>query len=137
MSYRKDLKKLEDSAIWRGADKIAQKVFEIFDQLPEEEKALLKWKFCNRAFDLTSDIAEACGTFVPKDAEYSLSMARRALFSIKNTYLYLAKRGIIEIDPQFVVDIDKLVADIDAEVRNVWKNIDDIDEKDAQKKANV
>ena len=80
MNYRKKLEKLEDNAVWRQAVAIEKTVSEIYEQLPEEDKMPLRWKFYGRAFDLTSDIAEACGTSMPKDAEYSLSMARRDLF---------------------------------------------------------
>jgi hypothetical protein len=129
MTYRKDLKKLEDYELWREADSIAQRVLATFNQLAEEDRAHLKWKLRNRAFDITNDIAEACGTFLPKDVEYALSMTRRDVFSLKDAYRFAGRQHMLTIDPQVMVDIDNFVAKIDAEVKQTWKNIDEIKEK--------
>lgn len=125
MTYRKPLEKLEAQPLWRKAIEIQQSVTEIFEQLSADDQMPLRWRFYGRAFDLASDIAEACGSFIPKDVEYSLSMARRDLFSIKDAYLYLGRQKIIEFDPQFVVDVDRLVTDIDNEIKTTWENIDE------------
>ena len=129
MTYR-SLQTLEKHELWRKAEALERKAAEIFDRLPEDQRSLLKWKFYSRAFELTSDIAEACGTFIPKDKEYSLSMARRDLFSVKNAYLYLVREGFIEIDPQFVVDCDKIDDEIKTAVEAAWKNIDKIEKSE-------
>ena len=133
MSYRRPFQKLEQHELWRQAEALEQKVSEVFSQLTEEQRTLLKWKFYARAFELTSDVAEACGTFIPKDVEYSLSMARRDLFSIKNAYLYLVREGVVEIDPHFVVACDKLDEEITAFVKTTWQNIDETETTDKVK----
>jgi len=127
MTYRRELNKLEDNALWRDAEKIAKAIFDTYDRLPEDEKMVVKWKLRDRAFDLTSDIAEACGTFIPKDIEYNLSQARRSVFSMKNAYRYLGRQGFLKIDPQLMVDMDKLVTDIDVQIKKSWHDIDEIE----------
>jgi four helix bundle protein len=107
--------KLEDSKLWHLASVIAEEAYSVLDEFPEEEKWGMQNHLRQAAFDLTSDIAEAEGTFDPRDGHYSFSRARKSAFALKNIYKLAHKTELLTLNPDAMVNIDRLVALIDAE----------------------
>jgi hypothetical protein len=129
---KKQLTKLEDSTLWQSANKIADYVYELHDQLPAELKAETLYKLRGRALDLTAGIAEAEGSVSLGDIEYETGQARRVLFGIKNSYKYLVDQHHLELNPEFMIQLDSLIADIDARLQKVWEEIEKA-KKESQK----
>lgn len=124
MNDRKQLIKLEDSDLWQHAQKVCKVMYELNDHLSEEERATLGYRLRGKAFDITADIAEAVGAIDYRDSEFPLSMARKAVFSLKNVYRFLGVQKIVSIDPDIMLSLDELVAKIDHEVTQAWEKID-------------
>ncbi len=108
--------KLEKTELWPAAIKIAQMSYRNLEQLPEEEKWGMQYKLRLRAYELTNHLAEAYGAIDPREKVHSFGQARQSLFSLKNVTLMTHKVGLAELDPQFILDIDKLVEKIDAAI---------------------
>ena len=125
MSNTITMHKLDSDAMWKDAQDIANSVYETFSNLEDDDKMLLRYKFYNRAFDLTHDIAESAGSILSKDNEFSLAQARRSLFGIKNAYKYIAGQSPELIEPETMLKIDKLTDMIDTKIKEVWNEIAD------------
>lgn len=132
MSAQRKLQKLEDSKLWSESQKVATYIYELVDQLPEEEKINLQYRLRARAFDVTSDIAEATGSINPKDTEYSMGLARRGVFAIKNAYKFLGTQKIIEVDPDFMLQLNNMLNEIDTHIKEAWNEIDSVQKEKAQ-----
>lgn len=100
--------KLEDDAYWRDASKIADYIYGILDDMPEDDKWTIVAKLRNAIFDLTSSVAEAAGAPDPRDKTHSYGGARRAIFSIKNALIMADKSGSLELNSSIVVKLDDL-----------------------------
>ncbi len=91
---------------------ISEKVYALITELPEVESAGMCFRLRFKAMDLTSSVTEALASIYAPDAELSLSVARRALASIRQIYLLATKVDYIELDPDFMVIIDRSVKSI-------------------------
>lgn len=120
------MQKLEDSSLWQKSQEVAKYVYELVAQLPESEQITMQYKLRAKAFDTTSDIAEAVGAINEGDIEYAMGSARRSLFAIKNSYKYLHTQSIIDVDPDFMVLLNGLIDEVDNYIKETWDAIDQI-----------
>ena len=130
----KNEEKLTESSLWKEANAIAEYMYgrlEEFEQTPDE-----KWnterKIRNAANDVVFFIAQAVGNFLPDAAEYDWNNARKNLFALRTMYTFAHKQKFISLDPEIVVKIDQLLADIDTEITAAKKEIAKKTEKDMQ-----
>lgn len=107
--------KLEDDDLWRAVSKIGRHAYNTAQSVSENDFTLRN-KFEYAVYDMTNDVAEACGSLDPRDVKWSLGRARKDLFSLKNSYSLAFHTGQIEADPDVMVDIDKAVKLLDARV---------------------
>ncbi len=124
MSVHRKLQKLEDNKLWIESQKIASYIYVLVDQLPEDEKLSMQHRLYSRAFDVTSDLAEAVGAISPKDVEYSMGLARRGLFAVKNAYRFLINQKVIKADPDFMLQLNKVIDEVDTYIQESWSDID-------------
>lgn len=110
------IKRIEDSELWQLVSKIARDAYNVHASLSDDHWTL-RSKFESNAFDVTNDVAEACGNLDPRDVKYSLSRARKDLFSLKNAYSLAFRIGVIEIEPEIMVSIDQAVQLLDEMVK--------------------
>lgn len=108
--------KLEDNKLWQGASRISEAVDAMLGSFPEEERWGVESKLRQRSLEVTQGISEAAGAIDPSEVRYCLSGARRDLFGLKNALRIAYRRGYVKLDPQIMVDIDKLTDEIDKEV---------------------
>jgi four helix bundle protein len=124
MTKQKELNKLETSKMWREAQRVAVYMYELIDELQEEERISLGYRLRSSAFDITSDISEAEGAIDQKSMEYALGMARKSLFGLKNAYLFLGALKELKIDPDIMVSMDKIESEINLRVKRIWIDIE-------------
>lgn len=122
------LKKLEECEIWLKADSIVKDISALYHSLPEDDRINLKFSLYLRSFDLANDVAQACGTILPKDIEQNISFARRTLFGLRSAYKHLAQEGVIELEPEFMVKLNELNQLIDDEIKRAWQELDELEE---------
>lgn len=99
--------KLEDNELWVLVSEIAEYSYSVLDHFPEEEKWGMQSKIRQRAFEATSDVAEAVGSVDPRDVKWHLGLSRRSIFGLKNALRLAQKAGYLEVAPEFMIKIDK------------------------------
>ncbi len=119
----KQSQKLEDYALWKLVSKIAEQCYELLHEFPEEEKWGMESKLRQRAFEITSDVADAIGSIDPKDSVWHLGHARRDIFGIKNILKLASKAGYIEVVPELMVDINTATTNLDIEIEKAITSI--------------
>jgi hypothetical protein len=132
MSNRKPLIKLEKSDLWQQAQKVSVQIHELVENLPTDEKISADVRLLGTAFNLNCDIAEAVGAIDHRSREYSYGSARKALFSLKSSYRYFGVQQVIALDPDFMVLLDRMIAEIDTQIEKSWHEIDSL-EKESKK----
>ncbi|HET7060168.1 MAG TPA: four helix bundle protein [Candidatus Saccharimonadales bacterium] len=116
-------KKIETIPLYKMVIQVVDYADRVTADLPEEEKWGIGSKLRSRAFDATSDIAEAYGSIDPRDVKWSFGMSRRDLFSLKNSLKIAHQRDYVKVDPSVMVTIDKIIEEIDKEVELAGENI--------------
>lgn len=103
------LVKLEDDKLWRLASEIALYAYSQLSNFPAEEDYGMNPRLRDRAFDLTTDIAEAAGSLDPRDKAFSYGKALRDAYSVRNTFIMANKTGMLDVEPAIFVKLDALV----------------------------
>jgi len=90
--------RFQDLKIWQLAIQIANKLFNISDDL--EEKRLYRFAEQLRAsgMSMPNNIAEGSGSSSKKEFKQFLNMARRSTFENANVLILLQKRNLINKD---------------------------------------
>lgn len=117
------LHKLESNKLWRAATDVAVYAYRVLHEFPEEEQYGMQPNLRERAFDLTSDIAEAVGSIDPRDRAYSYGRALRDAYSVRNTLVVAGKTGVLDIEPSVIVKLDNLIDDLVAETAETTNGI--------------
>lgn len=112
---------LTKNKIWQEANEIAEFMYKRIDELPREEEWEAKRKFHMASSDLIFYIAQAVGNASPGTREYDWGTARKHLFALQTVYRFACKQGQLEMEPQMMVRIDKLIQQIDSEIEVAYK----------------
>lgn len=116
-------RKLEDEQLWRTVSAIAEEAYHLLDHLPEEEKWGMQSKLRQRAFEITSEVAEAFGSVDPRDAKWHFGLARRDLFGLKNLYKLAQNTGNLEVDPATMHKLDHAIDQTEQALIKASENI--------------
>lgn len=76
-----------------------------------------------RAFDMTTDAAEALGSVDPRDKAYFYGHALRDAYSVRNTLVMANKTRLVRIEPEVFVLLDELTEALKAEVMETTDDI--------------
>lgn len=115
--------KLTDNALWKEANAIAEHMYAKLEELERtpDEKWNSERKIRNAANDVIFFIAQSVGNYLPEAAEYDWNNARKNLFALRTVYTFAHKQRFISLEPEIVVKIDKLLADIESEIDKTKK----------------
>lgn len=88
--------RFEDLEIWKMAIDIADKLFDIADQL--EKKRLFRFaeQLRGAGLSISNNIAEGSGSDSKKDFSNFLNIARRSVYECANILFVLHKRNLID-----------------------------------------
>ncbi len=109
----KNVKKIEDSKLWKQTETISKELYEVIDQVPEEESYPIKFKLKQYALDIGSWTAEGVGSIDPRDAMWQYGKARSALFGARNSYKNAAVQKFIDLKPEVMVLIEEATDGLD------------------------
>jgi len=106
---------LRDNHIWKDTYEIAQYVYvkleELADNYPDE-----KWstviKLRSSAVDSIFYVSQAVGSMESDATIYDWNNARKNLFALQTIYLFVTKQKMLDIEPDLIVKIDKLISRI-------------------------
>jgi len=125
----KQVAKIEDSILWKDMYSLATFIFSDLDGLPKEEDFQLKYELKSSAYGISNYTASALGAISPADKLQHFSRVRSALFSMKAAMKSAHSRYDYIIDPDIMLKIDRLVANIDAEVASATEALTSWNEK--------
>ncbi|PLS81789.1 hypothetical protein CYG49_01450 [Candidatus Saccharibacteria bacterium] len=110
-------KKLREDPLWKETLALTEYMYGKVDELtvnyPEEEWASAN-KLRNSANDSLFYVAQALGNTEASASEYDWSYARKNLFSTETMYIFATKQKLIDLEPEIVVRIDRLIEAIDS-----------------------
>jgi len=101
--------RFQDLEIWKKAVEIANKLFDLADDL--EKRRLYRFAEQLRAagLSISNNIAEGAGSFSNKEFAQFLNIARRSTFENANMIIVFEKRGLIsqEIRDELLEDLEQ------------------------------
>lgn len=115
-SYSDDMKTLRDNPLWKESVGIAEKMYSLADEISDsnpDEKWNTERKIRNTANDMMFYISQVVAKTTIDTAEYDWNNARKSLFGLQTMYIFATKKHFLELEPELVVRIDKLIAKID------------------------
>lgn len=114
----KPLKKLrlEDEPMWVEANSLAEAIYAILPEIPEDEKWDITNKLRSSSIDLLFCVAEAFGDARPVTTEFEWGETRKHIASLKTIYRFAGRQKIIDLDPRMMVRFDTFMSDIDDRV---------------------
>lgn len=124
------LTKVEDSPLWKEANALAELIYGITGQLPEEEKWTIGYKFKNAATDLIFYTTQALASTSRGGAEQDWSQARKAAYAMRTEYRFSGRQKWTELDPEVMVRIDTFIKQVDHEITKNAKMADDANQYD-------
>jgi len=90
--------RFQDLKIWQLAIQIANKLFDIADDLEEKRLYRFAEQLRGSGMSMSNNIAEGSGSSSKKDFKQFLNMARRSTFENANVLILLQKRNLISDD---------------------------------------
>lgn len=115
MTDKKKMEKLEDNVLWREACNIAEAVYDVLDDIPEDEKWSTTPKLRSAANDMMLHVSQALSCTAPGVGVYDWSNAARAAGSLKTMYRFAGRQKFIDLDPEIMVRLDSLILKIQKE----------------------
>jgi hypothetical protein len=115
--------RLEDDRLWLQASKITNAAYGVLDTFPEDERYLTVPRLRQHASSLVDEVAQGVGSIDPRDIQYHLGHARRDLFGIKSVYKASYDNGLLKLEPEQMVSLDKLIADINNRLERIPADI--------------
>lgn len=115
------LGKLEDDALWREASDLAEFMYGKLDEFPEEEKWNTVSKLRSNANELLNLVGLAAGNANPFGEEYDWQTARKYASGLKTMYRFAGRQKFIELDPAIMVRLDKLIDQVDSQIKTAKK----------------
>ena len=119
----KPIPKLENDKIWRLASKVALYAYSQLDGFPAEEEYGMQSRLRERAFDMTTDTAEALGSVDPRDKAYFYGHALRDTYSVRNTLVMANKTRLLRVEPEIFLLLDELAEALKSEVTETTDDI--------------
>lgn len=113
--------KLEEEPLWKLANEVAEEVYKVLPEIPEEEKWDTAVKLRTAANNMLFSVGEAVGNGGPATMEYEWGDARKYMAALKTMYRFAGRQHFIEIDPELMVKLDKGMQIIDDELRKSYE----------------
>lgn len=118
----KKLAKLEDNQAWKDCNEIAAYVYSKLSEMPSDEDWNTTRKLRDGANNLVFYVAEALGGgMAPNGAVYEWNNVRKTSSSLKTMYRFACKQKFIELEPEIMVKLGKLIALSEAEIKKATK----------------
>ncbi len=119
------LVRLEDEPMWVEACALAEYIYSILHLLPEEEKWNTTLKLRNSANDLMFYVSQGLSNTSPAAVEYDWAGVRKHASGLKTMYRFAGKQDFIDLDPEIMVRLNKLLEDVDSKVLAAIKQTKD------------
>ncbi|HSX36018.1 MAG TPA: hypothetical protein VLH84_03745 [Patescibacteria group bacterium] len=120
--------KLENSALWKEVNSLVEHLYGRLSALPEDEKWNSVYKIRTASTDLVFYVGMALGNGAPMGGEYEWGNARKHAAALKTIYRHVGRLKLMELDPDVMVRLDKIIKQIDEELAVAYKRIDAVND---------
>ncbi len=118
-------KKLRDDSLWKEVFEVAQYMYGKLLELENfpDEKWTVEGKLRTAAFDALYFLANAIssGDDSTSSVIFDWNNARKSLFAVQTAYIFAGKQGFLELEPERVVQIDRLLKEYVSRIDAVRK----------------
>lgn len=127
--------KLRNDKFWQEIAQLAEIAYDssylIIDAHPEEEWNSAS-KLRNSAIDMMFYASQALGGKLEEHTEQDWDSVRKNLFSLQSIYIFAGKQHFLELDPDVVVIIDRMIKEVDERLSIASKALSDRRTNDLQ-----
>lgn len=124
-----ELVKLESSPVWKEANRIAEYMYKITANIPEEDRWQSPHKMRLAANDMIFNVALGLGNGAPSGQEFDWGYARKYVAGLKTMYRFWCRQGSVAIDPEIMVALDRLTDMIDAELKTAYERAEKLEQE--------
>ena len=114
------INKIREDMFWKSVYKLVEHIYGKIDDLianfPNEEWATAS-KLRNSANDSLFYVSQVVGSAAPEMSKYDLNNARKNLFTLQSMYTFAAKQKFLYLEPELIVEIDKILTEIDKRIK--------------------
>lgn len=128
-------KKIRSDSLWKSVYEVAEKTYQLTNRMNgefSEEQWRTSGKLRSAGIDSLFYTSQAVGNEAQELSKYDWNNARKNLFSVHSIYTFAAKQKFIELDPEFVLLLDKLLVEIDQRIQQASKVADEIEKKELE-----
>jgi site-specific recombinase XerD len=116
--------------LWREANAIAEHMYDKISAFPEEEKWYSAVRIKTATLDMLFHTSAALGGSSSSTTGTDWSYARKGLSALRTLYPFVAKQGFLELEPEIVVRLDKMMDLVDKEVHKNYEAVEEFNEAD-------
>lgn len=121
MTKPRALQRLEDEPLWVEANALAEFVYALLPELPEDEKWDTALKLRTAANNLIFSTAEALGNGGPSTMEYEWGDVRKYASALKTMYRFAGRQEFIDFDPSIMVRLNKFLTAVGEELSQAYE----------------
>lgn len=124
--------KLEENELWKEVCDLAEHIYSKLDEFTEEEKWHTETKLRSSANNLMFDVSQAAANInLPgTGAEFDWRNARRQAYTLKTMYRFAGRQKFIELEPEVMVRLDKIIKQIDKEFEKAHRQTFEYNKKE-------
>lgn len=127
------LKRLEDDPLWNEANALAAYFYDKLGDFPEEEKWHTQSKLHNAAADFIFWMGLSLSNVSTSGQEHDWAYARKYIGALKTVYRFAGRQKFVELDPEIMVRLDKLMAQVDKRIQQAYVKSEEFRTTEAEK----
>lgn len=124
---------LENDPIWRESCDIAEHIYSQLSFLPEEERFTTERNLRFTANYLMFMTSQAIGNGKPSGGDQEWGGVRQQAASLYTMYRFAGKQKFIELDPNIMMRIKKLIKEIDKKLEEAYKQTKEHNEEEMKR----
>ncbi|HUS26403.1 MAG TPA: hypothetical protein VMY99_03585 [Nevskiaceae bacterium] len=132
MSKSSQLVSAEDLALYEEVFGVAEYMYSKLPEIPLEEKWDTTAKLRRLANDLLFSTSQAVGNTSPTGSEYDWGAAHKHAFSLRAMYRLGGRQKFINLEPEMMLKLDRLIKQLDSRVDGAYKQTDTYNKNDLE-----
>lgn len=127
---------LRFNPMWKETYEIVEyiygKIVDLISNFPDEQWNTAS-KLRNAASDSLFYVSLAVGNISEMSGEYDWNYARKYLFLLQSMYIFATKQKFLELEPEIIVKIDKLLREIEVQIKQSKRKEEERNKKELER----